>query len=1097
MIGDGSSNHARCWSTRGVLMRCLLLAAAASLLVTSSASADRAFNARYTSNNNGAIVVAANTLMSCAASTSCSTARDEPLTGTAWDNQDFNMTFVDIDGDSSTSNSSSADLDLPSGATVLYAGLYWSARSSSTTRNTIRLKAPGAGSYTSLTASVLDISSLGGGFYQGISNVTSRVQAAGAGSYTVAGISAEQGSGNHAGWALVVAYRDPAQPLRNLTVYDGLGSISANSSATINVAGFKTPATGPVKTDLGFVAWEGDRGLTGDQASFNGKALSDAGNPATNFFNASIARHGANVATRNPNYLNTLSLDADVLALPTTYLANGATTASIGLSTSGDVYAPGVVTFATELHAPQIDQAKTVANVTHPGEPAQEGDTLRYTISGTNTGQDGATNFTVTDPLPPDTTFASAAVTSGPGLVTWEPANHRVLARLGTGATSTAGGVLAPGASYSLTIEAVVGDVIADGAQIENTATATYNARTLGTPLSTQSSVSSTVAAPDLSIAKSHTPAGAIDAGSGITYTIDVTNVGSAATRGTITMDDSLPSGVTATSASGTGWTCSGAVTCTRTDPIAAGATSTITIVARVASNYSGDSVDNTAIVSGGGDANLANNSATDSGGTTRRTDLSISAVADDGTIDVGEQVTFTLTVRNSGPSDASGVAVSSTLDAGLEYVSDDGGCMQSGTTVNCPVGDLASGADAAVHVVARATAAAAGSVTVTNASVGGAQSDPDTTNNADSASVTVTSADLAVTAVLNPAAPVAGQTQHVLIDAVNRGPSRASGVVLTSTVPAGLSGVSASADGGVTCTVSSTTVTCPVGTLAAGDHVSIDVQGTVGGSATTVSATAAIQGTEADPETSNNSASVSAPVQGSADLSLMKTADRSTAPQGAAVSYTLSATNTGPSEATGVTITDHLPTGVVFDSAASGCVEASGTVTCAIGTLAAGDSAARVVTVKVGDETTGTVTNTAKASSDTSDPVPANNASSASFTALPAGRMTVVSLRLQPPTTIPVTMTCAKVATCSGSATITLAEDAGSGGKFLPAGTIIASGPFSVSAGTATFELTTEPSVPEGLLASSKPLVTVTLTQTSGPTTSATLQLRPGNAPR
>lgn len=123
MIRHGSSTHACCWSTRAVLIGCLLLAAAASLLVTSSASADRAFSARYATNDNGAIAVAANTLISCAASSNCTTARNEPLTGTTWDNQDFNMTYVDIDGDSSTSNSSSADLALPSGATVLHAGL--------------------------------------------------------------------------------------------------------------------------------------------------------------------------------------------------------------------------------------------------------------------------------------------------------------------------------------------------------------------------------------------------------------------------------------------------------------------------------------------------------------------------------------------------------------------------------------------------------------------------------------------------------------------------------------------------------------------------------------------------------------------------------------------------------------------------------------------------------------------------------------------------------------------------------------------------------------------------------------------------------------
>jgi hypothetical protein len=88
-------------------------------------------------------------------------------------------------------------------------------------------------------------------------------------------------------------------------------------------------------------------------------------------------------------------------------------------------------------------------------------------------------------------------------------------------------------------------------------------------------------------------------------------------------------------------------------------------------------------------------------------------------------------------------------------------------------------------------------------------------------------------------------------------------------------------------------------------------------------------------------------------------------------------------------------------------------------------------------------------------------------------------------------------VDTCSGTVTITLAEDARNGSDHLPAGTVVANGSFSVANGTATFQLTPGSNVPDGLLESSKPLVTVTLTPTSGSPASATMQLRPGNPPK
>jgi phospholipase C len=85
-------------------------------------------------------------------------------------------------------------------------------------------------------------------------------------------------------------------------------------------------------------------------------------------------------------------------------------------------------------------------------------------------------------------------------------------------------------------------------------------------------------------------------------YSITATNGASGATSGTVSIADSLPSVFTASSASGSGWTCSLAnASCTRSDSLAAGASyPEITLIVKVAQNASGTVTDQ-ASVSGGG----------------------------------------------------------------------------------------------------------------------------------------------------------------------------------------------------------------------------------------------------------------------------------------------------------------------------------------------------------------------------------------------------------------------------------------------------------------------------------------------------------------
>ena len=97
-------------------------------------------------------------------------------------------------------------------------------------------------------------------------------------------------------------------------------------------------------------------------------------------------------------------------------------------------------------------------------------------------------------------------------------------------------------------------------------------------------------------------------------------------------------------------------------------------------------------------------------------------------------------------------------------------------------------------------------------------------------------------------------------------------------------------------------------------------------------------------------------------DVTVEKSNDPSGAVQaGGSITYNLTVTNEGDATATGVEVTDDLPSGVSFESASSGCSETGGMVTCVIGDLAAGASTDVEITVSVHEETCGSIANTAE----------------------------------------------------------------------------------------------------------------------------------------
>jgi hypothetical protein len=172
------------------------------------------------------------------------------------------------------------------------------------------------------------------------------------------------------------------------------------------------------------------------------------------------------------------------------------------------------------------------------------------------------------------------------------------------------------------------------------TATDTVNASITGT--------SSTIAVTqpsDLSITKTHS-GNFFQGQTGATYNLTVSNVGSNATVGMVTVADILPQGLTATAISGTGWNCNlGAVTCTRSDALVAGTSyPVVAVTVSVASNAAA-SVTNAATVSGGGELNLANDTATDITTITAPPDFAISFALATITVKAGQVANYTLTV--------------------------------------------------------------------------------------------------------------------------------------------------------------------------------------------------------------------------------------------------------------------------------------------------------------------------------------------------------------------------------------------------------------------------------------------------------------------
>lgn len=372
---------------------------------------------------------------------------NDPYNGTA-NNNDFSspntMDYIDVDADPTTFSSSSANLTIPvatSGCyTIQNATLYWggmykeadvtSGRVNRTLLNTIKLKLPGAATYTNIVGPApiydsypTDLSASSKG-YVCSADVTALVQglANANGTYTVANLIAGSGSNTSAGWTLYIVYSDPLATAKNITLFEGFSAIANTTTLNIPITGFTTIPVGPVRAKLAFSSLEGDYGYTGDRLRINGTNMTIPTRPANNFFNASINDIAGAFTARVPNSTNLLGFDAGIINVPNPgngIIANGDTSATVSLVTNGDSYFYYMNAFAIEIIQPNINLIKIVrdlAGTNIANGTVALGQELYYDLDFQNIGNDGATGFTIVDFLPTNVDYIAADLIMPPGV---------------------------------------------------------------------------------------------------------------------------------------------------------------------------------------------------------------------------------------------------------------------------------------------------------------------------------------------------------------------------------------------------------------------------------------------------------------------------------------------------------------------------------------------------------------------------------------------------------------------------------------------------------------------------------------------------------
>jgi uncharacterized repeat protein (TIGR01451 family) len=442
-------------------------------------------------------------------------------------------------------------------------------------------------------------------------------------------------------------------------------------------------------------------------------------------------------------------------------------------------------------------------------------------------------------------------------------------------------------------------------------------------------------------------------AGELVTYTLTITNGGPSRTR-EVTVTDRLPDDLDLVSYSSVG---NVVFTLTNTANWITGTinhmnphvTGTIQITAQIKSSVPyGRSISNTGIVTSAVlDPVVNNNSKLVDFAVTTRASLTLTKSAPV-TVTAGLPLTYTIVVTSTGPSTAYNVLITDTLPASVTVASVPIGCasLGGGTQITCTVASLATGSTHSVEIAAHTDPNLNQNTTLTNhvaATASNATPTRVVTNTA------TTAANLGSTLAITKTATVAvtaGEPLTYTITVVNNGPSKAPGLTLRDVVPTtqiSYTGWSAAPSwNSVSCSYVSGTVMCvDAQDFGRNENQTLFIYAVTNQSlpiGTAINNTASVTATSSPVSVTSQATTVIG--NSIARLTASKSAN-ATALAGTAMSYTIIVTNSGPSAASHVTVTDQLPAGVTYAAASPGCTSVNGTdVQCLVSNLLVGPAA-------------------------------------------------------------------------------------------------------------------------------------------------------------
>jgi uncharacterized repeat protein (TIGR01451 family)/fimbrial isopeptide formation D2 family protein len=747
----------------------------------------------------------------------------------------------------------------------------------------------------------------------------------------------------------------PEGTTRGLTVVDTLpaGLIPVGSSVVTTHAGSNSRLPNDFNGTVSTTPDESKpdaNGLGGAWTLTFGDTITSADNDATN--NSFLVRFTAVVANVTGNRTNV-------------HLINHA---SLQYTESGTQTVAAPESPFVNVLEPKIQVTKT-ANVSSPGFGAIV--TYTLTLSHDGTSNSTAYDVSLTDTLPAGLTYVPGSLnrTAGPVPTSAGEAGGTITITFGSFPLAT---------TSTFTYQATVGSAPPVGTvnlkdTLTNNARATWtslagsdpNERTgadgVGAGLNNYAAATTApvvVSGIDLIITNDD---GQTQATAGVTrvYALGYQNVGNTTATGS-TITETVPVGTTFKSAGSTaGWDCAdGSVAGTvchnlaGTGSVAASASGSVNFAVTVVDPIAGgqSTIVNIATIADDHATNVDptpdNNTATDTD-TIPMADLSLIKGVDVANPGINQVVTFTLTLHNGGPAQATNVTVVDVIPAALTYVrsTPSPGTYVPGTGL-WTVGTLDNGATVTLQIQAQVTTTTAviNTAEVTHSDQGdpnstpgnGVQSEDDWAH----AAVNPTVSDIGVSKAIDNPTPDVGSDVTFTIVAHNYGPDNATGVKVTDTLPAGLTFGSATPSAGWAAG------TWTVGDLNNGASETLTLVAHVVNPGA-ITNTATVTSDDFDTNLANNTASTG--LAQLVDVTVAKAVDNPTPNVGTIATFTLTIGNLGPSTAHNVVIHDVAPAGLTVTSItlAQGTYD-PGTGNWSVGTIAPNASVTAIMTARV-----------------------------------------------------------------------------------------------------------------------------------------------------